>query len=387
MTTKTYTIYDGKILVNEGKKKTTYYYRTIVDGKRKKINLGNDRNLALQKLRELEQHGKILPKSLNQVWQSYSKTELLKRAPRTVEDYSQRYKPVQRIFGNHRMDNINPWDIVEYRDERVEGLQNKVRQKFIDPNNPTEEEEALFIRAGASANREIAIISILFGYAINKLKMKLNNPCNGIERFDEVGRDKYVEKNEYEKIYELADPILQDGLDLMLFTGLRISDMLKLKFSNIKKDKDLRDIHMPSGKLASEEVGMIFGDILRIKPGKTKKSTGIIIDLIIEGELKVIIDRILERRKQDKIDSDFLFADEEGKPISYYVFYNKYRAARKLAGFKSYNIQMRDLRHKNSVDSSLTEANARLGHSSITMTEKYRGVLIGKGARPITRLK
>jgi hypothetical protein len=73
--------------------------------------------------------------------------------------------------------------------------------------------------------------------------------------------------------------------------------------------------------------------------------------------------------------------------MNYWQIHKKFNKARELAGYGKYDIQMRDLRHKNAVDDSLENANVRLGHASVTMTEKYRNVLVGKIARPIAKLK
>ena len=368
MSTKTYSIYDGKILVNEGKNKTTYYYRTTVNGKRTKINLGHNQTAALQKLREIENTGSILPKTLGQVWESYSKSALLDLAPRTQHCYAQRWNQIVKIFNQINLEDIKPSHIKRYIRARTKALQDKAAQHEKH-------------KAGVSANREIAVISILFTYAINELDYEGPNPCLGIKRVKEHGRDKYIENDEFLKIYNAADEELKDILDLLLETGQRISDVLKMEIRDIKQNADLTTIKMPNGMIASEVIGYSKADLLAVKTNKTQKK----IDILIEGNLKRIIERILFKRKNKKVLSQFLLCNKEGKPFTYWNMNNKWKKAREQAGYKSFEIQLRDLRHKNATDDTAENANIRLAHTSMNMTESYRNNILGVLARPLNK--
>jgi integrase len=346
--------------VYEGKTKTTYYTRINVDGKRKRINLGHDLAEALHRLDEVEHHGNVVPKTLEQIWQHYSTFDkgLLAKAPRTQKSYLICWNTIRRILEHTDMESIKPVHIKQYVGARS---------------------------APGAANREKALISILFNHARNYCGYEGSNPCLGIKGNPERGRSKNVEKWEYEEIYECADQTLKDVMDLLLFTGQRVSDVLNFKLSDIKKNVDLSRIRMYDGRLTSDAVGKQFADCLYIKPSKTEKYNKTI-DIVIEGELKNIIDRIKNQHNDNKINSIYLLSDASGQKLSYWTINNKFKTARTLAGYKSFDIQLRDLRHKNASSSTLEEASQRLGHSSMAMTEKYRNNVMTVTVRPIKKL-
>lgn len=368
-----YTIYDGQILVNEGKHKSTYYYRTTIDGQRKKINLGHDKNLAVQKLREIETHGSIQPKTVNDIWEKYSRDDLLQRAKKTQLEYQKSWKMIKKIFGHMKLADIRRGHVINYISNRKSYLVDKAKDDQK-------------LNAGVAANREIALLSILFNYAINVLEYNdVFNPCYKLKerRVKEKGREKCLDGTEFYKIYEAGDQTLRNVLDMLLISGQRIGDILKLKTTDIRRNVDLTKSIMPNGEKASVEIGLDRADLMKILTNKTKK----LIDIVIEGELKEIIDRIYEQRKNKGFTSEFLICDSENKSFTYYQIERKFKVARKRAGFKAFEIQMRDLRRTNATMDTLVGANIRLGHKTMAMTEKYRDNVIGVIARPTDKLE
>lgn len=317
------------MIVNHGKKQDTYYIRSTVDGKRKKINLGHDYDIALEKYEEIVNTGSLIPKKLEQVWDHYRKTDFLDRPISTQKDYERCWNMIKNVLGPVPMISIKPMHIKQYITART----GKVR-----------------------ANREKAIISILFNHSREHGFFDGANPCAGIKGNKEYGRDKYIEKWEFEEIYNCGDAELQDAMDLMLYTGQRVSDVLKMKRSDIKDD------------------------VLSIKTGKTQARIGI----IIEGEFKQTIDRLLN--KQSKITSLYLVSNDKGQKVALSTLEDKFGKARKLAGYKPFEIQMRDIRAKNASDDTLEQANIRLTHTTTNMTDKYRRKRKGAVVRPLSKL-
>lgn len=370
---KQYTIYDGKILVNEGTNKTTYYYRTTIEGKRKKINLGHDRNIALQKLREIETKGNIQSKNLTFIWENYSQTILLEKSKKTQLEYGKSWKQLKKIFGNHNIDEIRRSHVILYLTERKKNLRDKAREDQKD-------------RSGIAANREIALLSILFNHAIDVLEYDLHNPCTKLkkQKAKEKHRRKYIQHWEYDLFYNAGSPNYQNVWDLLYYTGLRIADVLKLEVKkNIQRNVDVTYYQMPDGSFASSALENNLADVLVVETNKTEAP----INILIEGGLKDVIDRIFEQRKKKKINSIYLIADEEGQQVSYFKIYNEFRRLRKDLGYQSYDIQIRDVRRKNAREDTAENSQARLGHASITMTEMYRDTDANVLSRPITRLK
>ena len=347
-----------KLESHVGKKNTTYYVRITVDGDRKKINLGHDYAIALQKFREIENNGGLkFIKTLGQVWEHYSKTDLLKRSLMTQKGYSCAWRQIDKMFGKRNLQDIEPHHIRSYMDHR---------------------------KAKSRANIEKALISVLYHHAFNQADIAYRgfNPCTGVKRNPSKGRRKYVEANEYLSIYKHADNDVKDLMDLCLYTGQRISDVLKMTFKDIIRNLDSKSVMLYNNQYASDVINIPTVDLLKIKTNKTDEK----VNVILEGPLKETIDRITNKHKSYKIDSIFLLCDKNGQPWVYRTIYQRYEKARRLAGFTSYEIQVRDLRSKNACDSTLADANVRLAHTNIAMTERYRDKVKGKVVMPLGKL-
>jgi integrase len=352
------------MLVNRGKKQDTYYYRTMVDGKRKKINLGHHLPTALKKASEIENTGNIKPKvlTLQFIWEEYSRSDkgLLQRPMNTQKEYLSTWNKVGAVLGSKNLEDIKTCHLNQYLERRSA----KVR-----------------------ANREIAMVSILYNWARKFRGYTGENPCGKDRDIDfnpEPGRHKYITKWEYERVYAVADDVLRNALDLMLFTGQRVSDILDMKFSDIKRDVDLNETLM-NGIPAAQILGIDKADTIHVTPSKTKRFNKSI-DLIIEGELSIIIERIRKQNRENKINSMYLIWNKKGQRMSRYTLEDKFDRARTLAGFKPFDLQMRDLRKKNASNSTLADANLRLGHSTTTMTEYYRDNVMSVTVRPLAKL-
>lgn len=348
-----------RMIVNKGKKQDTYYYRTNDNGKRLKIPLGHDYAEALRRYQEISSTGMIKTKAatLGDIWFSYRNSEagLLKRTIGTQADYERAWTKIAFVHANDPLDSIETYHIRQYLDHRS----GKIR-----------------------ANREVALISILFNYARNYHGYNGFNPCFKITRNKEIGRRKYVEKWEYENIYSCGDQTLKNVMDVLLYSGQRVSDVLNLKFGNIKRNVDLTKIHMHNQALASDMCGQTHADILFCANNKTGKD----VEIIVTGEFKEVMDRILAERKAAKIGSLYLIPNEKGGRLTRNTLNAKFVLARERAGYASYEIQLRDLRHKSATDDSLTSANVRLAHTTIGMTEKYRNNIRRVFAMPLEKL-
>lgn len=333
-----------KLLTYKGKNKNTYYGRTNEGGKRKKIPLGHDLAIALQKIREIESTGSILPTKLSHIWDKYSKDYrdgLLARPVSTQKDYERCWKMISSVLADIDLEAIKPSHIKQYMKNRT----GRVR-----------------------ANREKALISILFNYAIEYCEYDGLNPTFGLKGFKEKGRDRYIQKWEYEEIYAASSQLLKDTLDLLLYTGQRPSDILDIKFSDIKLHCDISDINLYDNSPVSQQIGSTYAHTIAVQTNKTKKK----IEIIVAGDFAPIFDRIIERYKERKVKSIYLISDNKGQKLTIHQLEHHFKKARTKAGYKAYDIQMRDLRSKNACDSTGEEANIRLAHTTQAMTDKYR---------------
>ena len=201
---------------------------------------------------------------------------------------------------------------------------------FNDPPGPLEAIEPKHVvqylryrskTAKVRANREKALLSAIWNFARQSGYTSLANPCAGIKGNKETGRDTYVEDEMFAAVYLHAD---------------------------------------------------LLDNQLLIKQGKTSAKRRI----EVVGELKVVIERILERKKGHKIRSTRLVVMDNGQAMTTSMLRGRFDAARMKAGIEKSAFQMRDLRAKAATDKeestgSIRDARDQLGHTTVGMTEQY----------------
>ncbi len=130
---------------------------------------------------------------------------------------------------------------------------------------------------------------------------------------------------------------------------------------------------------AMDERQIVDGAIA-IRQGKT----GHKLVIAVTGELKALLDRIAARKKDLTLRSTRLIVDADGLAIGRAALHYWFDKAREAAGIAADYFQLRDLRAKAGTDKTdsagdIRQAQAQLGHASVTTTEIY--VRKRKGAK------
>ncbi|VVN50702.1 Tyrosine recombinase XerC [Pseudomonas fluorescens] len=307
-----------------------YYYYDAGDKPRREIALGSDYGAAIVEYARLEKSraasalvGAVL--TFEYVATKYMEEVVPTKSSTTQKDNARELKQLLIFFNDPPgpLEAIEPKHVVQYL--RYRSKTAKVR-----------------------ANREKALLSAIWNFARQSGYTSLANPCAGIKGNKETGRDTYVEDEMFAAVYLHADQPLKDALDLFYLTAQRIGDTLKMD------ERDLLD------------------NQLLIKQGKTSAKRRI----EVVGELKVVIDRILERKKGHKIRSTRLVVMDKGQAMTTSMLRGRFDAARLKAGIEKSAFQMRDLRAKAATDKeestgSIRDARDQLGHTTVGMTEQY----------------
>lgn len=314
-----------------------YYYYYDHGGKpRKETALGSDYGLAIQKWAELERAATI-PADAKLTFRQAAERYRVEVIPTKSE-------------GTRRNNNRELDSLIQFFDDPPGPL---------DAIRPTHVFNCLQWRRSApvAANREKSLLSHLWNRCRQKGYTDLPNPCAGVNRFREDGRDVYVEDDILQRVYDAADQVLKDAMDLAYLTGQRPTDMRELDRRNIK-----------DGTLV-------------LRQGKTKTP----VRIAITGELKVLIDRLLSlKRPDDAPISTRLLLGEDWLPIGKHALRYRFDKARERAGIPKKVFQFRDLRAKAGTDKAdsagdIRQAQQQLGHKSVTTTEihvrKRRGAL------------
>lgn len=299
-----------------------YFYYDQAPNVPRYISLGTDYLEAMRRWAELEQgnaraHARRLT-TFGAVAQRYQADILPTKAPRTQADNLAELAHLLEFFGDGPLDKINPQHIRQYREWRTA----KVR-----------------------ANREIALFSHIWNCAREWGATDRPNPCAGVKRNREKGRDTYITDDEYRAILAHAAPVLADAMELAYLTGQRPGDVLKLR------ETDIRD------------------GCIEIRQGKT----GAPMRITLSPQLAAVVARC-KGRKSGTVYSTALVTGACGKPIGKSWLATLWKRAKAAAGIER-DIQFRDLRAKaisdKEDDTDIRQAQALAGHSTVSMTEHY----------------
>lgn len=235
-------------------------------------------------------------------------------------------------------------------DRHLDNLILAFKEFALDDLKPKHVRQYLDRRSKKSAgNREVSVLSHMWNWAREKGYTDLANPVSGVTKNKEKPRTRYVTDEEYKAVWDKADQPLRDAMDLMLLTGQRPSDILKMT------RQDIRD-------------GYLW--VVQAK-------TGAKVAIEVSGELGNVLKRILEAPRA--IPSMYLIPDERGQPIGIVRLDGRFRKARGKADW-----QMRDLRAKAATESpDLKTAQTLLGHRTETTTAGIYRRVRGNVVKPL----
>ncbi len=321
-----------------------YYYYDIGGKPRREVPLGDDYSRAVRKWSELH----LLPAPLHSLLtfkhavDAYLLSPQFDRlADRTRQDYIRSLKFVLEFF------NTPPAPLDEIRAVHV--------QQYMQWRS----------HAKVRANRERALISVIFNFARSHGMTDAANPCQGVKGFPEKGRDVYIEDAVFNALYECADRATRDAMDLAYLCGQRPGDTLRMSETDIK------------------------GGFIEVEQSKTGQK----LRISVMGELKLVIERILDTKRGCKIWCRALICKDNGRPLGYWSLRERIEKARDSAKQKYphlaeaiKNFQFRDLRAKAGTDKEdsdgLGAAQKLLGHKNRKTTEIYVRKRAGEKVTP-----
>lgn len=197
------------------------------------------------------------------------------------------------------------------------------------------------------ANRMLSVIKQIFDRGV-KLGACKSNPAMGVKRLEEAQRDRYLTDAEYIKIYDNANRTTQVIMDLCYLTGQRISDVLKIRHSDITSKG------------------------IRFKQQKAKKRrAGTELTIESSPELDELIAEAKALHKVERLSHYLLHPTGKSTPYGYDGVKGAFDRARAKAGVK--DATLHDIRAKAATDAEAEGLNPQelLGHKSPGMTERY----------------
>lgn len=196
-----------------------------------------------------------------------------------------------------------------------------------------------FAKTPFYANRMISVLRLVFSYAL-EWQLVDYNPCIGIRRHHESKRGRYLTDEEFMAIRKASGDRLQIIMDLCYLTGQRISDVLKIRLSDLQDD------------------GIAF------KQGKT----GAKLMVAWNDDLRAVVARA---QTLGKIRHLTLLHSRTGKSPDYTTVKLQWDKARTRGGVKDARIH--DIRAKALTDTKRqgNDAQTLAGHADARMTARY----------------
>jgi integrase len=190
------------------------------------------------------------------------------------------------------------------------------------------------------ANRLVSVLRMVFSFAV-EWQIVGSNPAFGVARHAESKRQRYINDAEYAAIYAHAGERLRIIMDLCYLTGQRISDVLRLRHSDIT------------------DAGVAF------KQGKT----GARLVVLWSADLRATVERA--RTLHGNVTALTLLHNRRGKAPDYSTVKIQWDKARKAAGIEDARIH--DLRAKSLTDAKRQglDPQTLAGHTDPRMTDRY----------------
>lgn len=238
------------------------------------------------------------------------------------------------FFSDMMLTDINPWLIEKYKMQRKEEI------KAMPRNKGKADKEISF----ASINRELACLRHIFNKAIEWGYLKENPLARKVKFFRENNNKvRFFSLKEIDSLKDACHSYLRPVIETALNTGMRESEILNLKCSDV--DLDLGLIH--------------------IEDTKNRERA----EVPINNQLKEVLSKILSNSRGK---NGYVFLNSRGRP--YRSIRTAYLTALKKAGIKNANFHT--LRHTFAshlvmAGVDLTTVKELMRHKSIEMTLRY----------------
>ena len=291
------------------------------------ISLGNDYAKALEKWHRLHNHIPLVKGTIQEAIDKWRLECLPTYKTKTRDDYTRQLSRVEAVFGKAVWSDVTVPVMRQYLDKRT---------------------------AKTQGNRELSVLSIVWGKARVWGMTALPWPAEGLKDWKnpEQARTFEVTDELFAAVYDKADQVLRDCMDLASATGMRLTDV--------------RTIAMPSDGL------------LRFRAGKTSKGAYFVVSE------SPVLSALVERRKAKDVPCTMLIVTPHGKPLSARMLRERYDEAREAAASKAEEsnnpdlaqqiraMYLRDMR-KRAADlaEDAGHASQLLQHSSESVTRKH----------------
>jgi len=217
--------------------------------------------------------------------------------------------------------------------------------------------------SGATINREISGLSVMFNMAVREWGVAKSNPCQGIRKEKETPRDRYLSHEEEARLLDKAPAWMREVILFALNTGIRQDAIFALRWENVD----------------------FFRQNITIRAVTNKRHIPQILPMT--GAVFTMLKRLFAERGGS---SPWVFPNRKGgRRIGAGWFGKKWRKITSDAGIEDFHFH--DLRHTFATrliqgGTDLFTVSKLLGHKSITTTMRYLHHIVDqlrKGLAPL----
>ncbi len=145
-----------------------------------------------------------------------------------LERYAKLHKKAWQSDADQYQRHLTPW-----KERRLSSIKKSDIQKL---HQDTGRDRGIY-----TANRLLALLSVLFNKAIEFGLWDMSNPVVGIKKFREKSRDRFLQADELPRFFkalaEESNDMMRDYFILALLTGARRSNVLAMKWEQIDLER------------------------------------------------------------------------------------------------------------------------------------------------------
>lgn len=275
------------------------YYRTA-SGQQRRPSIGKHGALTVDQARQIARKmlaEVALGKDVSAIKQSNRKAETVEAlAKRYITDYAEIHKKPRSIatdkanIENHVVPLIGAMKVQDVSRADIEKLKLDIREGKTARKLPAKPRGRRLVRGGEGiANRVLALLSKMFACAVD-WELRKDNPVQGIKKFKENKKDRFLSEIEIASLLKALDqaddkveelPSATAGIRLLLFTGLRVSEIVNLDWQHV--DLIQGTIFLSDSKTGSRLVPLNSLALDVLKQLGDGKKRGLVLESSVEG--------------------------------------------------------------------------------------------------------
>jgi integrase len=312
---------------------------------------------------------------------------------RVAEGESALYGELSKILSDRsQLEGTMPYACAEFKARKLGDYEQETKDtygRYLDAiagafedfhcSQVTTKDCADFIRAkyadkANSARKVAALMRKLFRYIIGELGLRQDNPLDQIDLGDykPKGR-KHVPTHAQIVAIRAAGMVSKkskkDGTQFATASGPMFACIIDMTYLLWARAIDIRKLK--EAQIAGDQPAQM----IRIKPTKTQRTSGLMVDIEVTAEIAAVIERARAIKRKYGVISPYLFPSKKGTPYSKNGLISMWNRAKDRAGIAD-DVVFKDIRALAATDAAKRgtlreEIKRRLVHSNIKTTDIY----------------